>query len=75
MAEPDTTGPIVCNVLIPAVALIEAPTAAEAERILERALNAAGILPYEDDRDVFESEPVDQASLFTPHRCPRTPHD
>ena len=70
MAEQTTQGRTVWNVLVPAVALVEADTAEQAEKVVERALEAAGLLAFEEDRNVFESEPVPFTSLFRAHRCP-----
>ena len=52
------------HVTIPAIALVPAATATEAERIVADALNRAGFHPYEEGRRVFESEPVDRPTSF-----------
>jgi hypothetical protein len=54
----------VWHVTIPAIALMPAATADDAERIVAEALDRAGFCPYEEGRRVFESEPVEPAVLF-----------
>lgn len=52
------------HVTIPAIALVRAATAKEAEAFAARQLDFAGFHPFEEDRRVFESEPVDDSSIF-----------
>jgi hypothetical protein len=54
----------VWHVTIPAIALMPAATADDAERIVAEALDRAGFYPYEEGRRVFESEPVEPTALF-----------
>ena len=59
----------VWNVSVPAVALVRARTAQEAIEVVAAALEAAGLCAFEENRDAFESEPVDPSSEFVAHRC------
>lgn len=65
---PDT----IWHVTIPAIALVPAATAEDAERIVAKALDRAGFYPYEENRRVFESEPVEASALF--HSADVPPH-
>jgi hypothetical protein len=58
-------GKQVWHVTIPAIALIAADTAEEAERVMTHALERCGFHPYEEDRRVFESDPVPRSSVQT----------
>lgn len=61
---PAPTTPV-WNVYVPVVELVAANTAEEAVEKVAKALAAAGFNAHEEDRDAFESEPVDPAHLFT----------
>jgi hypothetical protein len=54
----------VWHVTIPAIALMPAATADDAERIVAEALDHAGFYPYEEGRRVFESEPIEPTPVF-----------
>lgn len=66
----EVDGKPIWHVTIPAIALVPAATADEAERIVAKALDRAGFLPYEEDRRVFDSEPVLPSALFVPRVSP-----
>jgi hypothetical protein len=61
-------GKPIWHVTIPAIALVAAETAEEAEEYVAAQLDRAGFHPYEEDRRVFDSEPVMMTSLFKPRR-------
>jgi hypothetical protein len=66
----EVNGKPIWHVTIPAIALVPAATAEEAEAILAEAIERAGLHAYEEDRRVFESEPVLPGSLFVPRTNP-----
>ena len=59
-------------VVYPVVELVRADSAEDAEAIIHNALEDVGFTPYSEGDGIVvdESEPVPEASLFTPHRCP-----
>jgi hypothetical protein len=56
------------HVTIPAIAIVPADSAEDAERYVAEHLERAGFYPYEENRAVIESDTTDPETFFCPRR-------